>query len=310
MIKETRKEYLENKCDKFEYMGRMHSVHKILYEYADYIKNTDAVDITIRGEEVYYTFLSGGTEIKMVCIPHDVTSVPFTFLDFGSYERDETEFVMDLVKEKDVVLDIGANLGWFTLNWLKRFKKITVFSFEPMPDTYKKLVQNLKINGHKTRNAFNYGLSNRNTEAVFYWDTERCGASAMVNLRDTDKTVRIKCKVKRLDDVFLKLGVKKLDFIKCDVEGAEKLVFDGGKNTISKYKPVIFTEMLRKWSKKFNYHPNDIIQMMAGMGYSCYVIVGRKLKEFGKVTEDTVETNYLFLDKIKHAKILSKYGRK
>jgi hypothetical protein len=143
-------------------------------------------------------------------------------------------------------------------------------------------------------------LSNVNDELEFFFDKERCGASSMVNLRGTKNTVNVKCTVKRLDHVFPSLGVNRLDLIKCDVEGAEKLVFEGGIETIKKYKPIIFSEMLRKWAKKFDYHPNGIIKLLATIGYDCYIIHHNNLQKIECVTDDTVETNFVFLNKSKH----------
>lgn len=65
-----------------------------------------------------------------------------------------------------------------------------------------------------------------------------------------------------------------------------------------------FTEMLRKWSAKFNYHPNKILDLCAPLGYQCYVINDGKLREFGRVDEETVETNYFFLHREKYIKLI------
>ena len=305
MIDKHFDDFEKHGLEKYEYMRRMHEVHKVLYEYARYIGGTETAQIAIEHGEVIFTFLSEGVKIRMICIPYDMTSVPFTFLDFGSYEKDETAIAMALVKEGDVVLDVGANTGWFTLNWLKNVPNVTVCSFEPMPETFEVLVKNLQLNNHGSDRAFNYGLSNKRAEVEFYWDTERCGATSMVNLRGTDQTRIVKSEVRRLDDVFPTLGVDCIDFIKCDVEGAEKLVLDGGMETIRQHRPVIFAEMLRKWARKYDYHPNDIINMLSDEQYDCYVIHKGRLKRFLLVTEETVETNYLFLDRQKHAEMLT-----
>ncbi len=303
MLKENKQAYLEQKIEKYAYMEQMFGLHKVLYDYADYIKGSDCLEITLKDGEVIFNFLSCGKQIKMVCLPYDITSVPFTFLDFGGYDREETRFLVEIVKEKDVVLDIGANLGWYTLNWLKTGKKVTVFSFEPLPQIYAKLVQNLTLNGIPRKNAFNFGLADKNEDFDFFFDTKRCGASSMVNLRDTQDTAKVKCTLKRLDDVFPGLKVKKLDLIKCDVEGAEKLVFEGGWETIKKYQPVVFSEILRKWSRKFDYHPNDVLKSFRDIGYDCYVIDNGRIKKLPAVTEETRETNFLFLHGTKHAKL-------
>ena len=301
---ENKKDFLNNQIEKYDYMGRMFEIHKILYEYADFINKSDVLDITIKNGDVYFNFLSNGFQIKMVCIPYDITSVPFTFLDFGSYDMEETKFLVDIVKDNDVVLDIGANLGWYTLNWLKKAKDVTVFSFEPMPDIYDKLIQNLILNGQQIKNAFNFGLSNINDDLDFFFDTERCGASSMVNLRESKNTVNVKCTVKRLDDVFPSFGINRLDFIKCDVEGAEKLVFEGGIETIKKYKPIIYSEMLRKWSKKFGYHPDDIINLLADIGYHCYGYINNKIEKIDSVTPELETTNFFFFQETKHKKTI------
>jgi len=300
MLMENKQAYLNNELEKFDYMRRMAESHKILYEYANFINKGNILDICLKDGEVYFSLKGSGSQIKMVCIPYDVTSVPFNFLDFGSYDIEETRFLSKVVEDNFVVLDIGANLGWYTLNWLKSRNNVTVFSFEPLPEIYNRLVKNLELNGLNTKNAFNFGLSNVNEQVDFFFDTERCGASSMVNLRGTNDTINVRCSVKRIDDVFPKLGVKRLDFIKCDVEGAEKLVFAGGIETIKNFKPIIFSEMLRKWSRKFNYHPNDVISLLASIGYHCYVCKGDKLKEIKEITEETVETNFIFLNKNNH----------
>ena len=63
--------------------------------------------------------------------------------------------------------------------------------------------------------------------------------------------------------------------------------------------------MLRKWSAKFGYHPNDIINFMKEIGYQCYTITDNyKLRKIEEVTEKTVETNYFFLHKEKHTEII------
>jgi hypothetical protein len=58
------------------------------------------------------------------------------------------------------------------------------------------------------------------------------------------------------------------------------------------------TEMLRKWAAGFGYHPNDIIDLFAGLGYKCF---DSTLKPFGRMDEATTETNFFFLHPDTHA---------
>lgn len=151
------------------------------------------------------------------------------------------------------------------------------------------------------------GLSDKNGTVEFYYDIECSMASSMSNLRECKNTIVEECETRRLDDFILSMSsLDKLDLIKCDVEGAELLVFKGGLQTIKKYKPIVFSEMLRKWSRKFEYHPNDIIEFFQGVDYECYVIDKDKIKKFGYVDKETMETNYLFFHKEKHFAIVKK----
>ena len=93
---------------------------------------------------------------------------------------------------------------------------------------------------------------------------------------------KISATVRTLDSVARKKGIRRLDFLKCDVEGGELLVFKGGLQTLQHHKPVIFCEMLRKWSAPFGYHPNDIITLLGELGYLCFTVKGKFLVPFFK----------------------------
>jgi hypothetical protein len=112
--------------------------------------------------------------------------------------------------------------------------------------------------------------------------------------------------VKRLDE-FIDENPVKIDFIKCDVEGAELLVYQGGLETIKRDNPIIFTEMLRKWSAKFNYHPNQIIDLMAEIGYDCFTVCDHNLSRFSLMDDTTLETNFFFLHREKHSQQIQNF---
>jgi FkbM family methyltransferase len=240
----------------------------------------------------------------------DFEEVPISLLCFGHYELEETNIVLKVLgmikKDNKVVLDIGANLGWYSLNILKKFTKSEVYSFEPSKETFERLKNNFSLNNLLTDKLQNVGLYNEDGSIDFYYDKAGSGASSMKNIRERNTVEKISVPVKKLDNWCKEKNIKEIDFIKCDVEGAELFVYQGGKDTIEKYKPIIFSEMLRKWSAKFGYHPNDIIKFMKDIGYNCYVIYNDKLKEINEVTEETVETNYFFLNRQKHADIIEK----
>ncbi len=274
-----------------------------------------AKEIRINSEHVIVSLESmdeagGKYTVDMVIDPVDEAAVPVQILNAGKYEREELNMVMRIAQYMSEVngggalWDIGANHGWYTLNVCKRYENIRGYAFEPAEDSYRKMMYNVRLNGLKNCSLYNIGLSTENGQKEFYYNTTASGASSLVNLLEDENTKLVRCNFERMDDFAMRNRISEMDLIKCDVEGAELLVYQGGLESIKKYRPVVFSEMLRKWSAKFHYYPNQIIELFEGLGYQCYVIRDGGLREFGRVDEETVETNYFFLHREEHAGLL------
>lgn len=307
-MKDIIEQYKDGNLNDYEYAEKMFEVHKSLLDYQILLNQTPVRQLSIQRDNIVLEIESYGKIINMNFEKDDTCAVPYTILNFGSYEEIELDVVMyviSLLDNKSVVFDVGANLGWYTLNFLKQNPKFTCYSFEPIEETSKRLIKNLALNDFETNRVYNFGFYNENKIINFYYDILASGASSAVDLRELDSTQKVNCQVRRMDDFVNEQDISRLDFIKCDVEGMELFVYQGGIETIKRFKPVIFTEMLRKWSAKFGYHPNDIINLFVEIGYNCYGISDKgMLKLFDKVTEETLETNYFFLHKVNHKNII------
>ena len=305
MLLEKRIEYQSGKIEKQEYFEEMFAIHKCLFEYPALIKDSPIQKIEITNEQAIFTICNEGNSIMICCGERDAHSLPMSYLNFSEYEAAENAMILRLIKPRDIVFDIGANIGWYTLSILLKHKGTSVYSFEPIQSSYQYLIKNLALNNQNTDKAYNIGFSDENNTVQFYYDKKCAMASSMANLREDEATVIVECEVKKLDDfVSSMLSLERLDFIKCDVEGAELFVFRGAIETIKKYKPIIFAEILRKWSKKFGYHPNDIINLFRSIDYECYIIDNDKIQIFGLVDDHTIQTNYLFAHKENHADVI------
>ena len=210
------------------------------------------------------------------------------------YEKEEREMLFSLAKDGDTFFDIGANAGLYSISFAQRFPNSSVYAFEPIPDTVEELRKNIRHNQVNGITICHYGLSDTFATAKFYFPPSDSGANAMFPIGDGfGPTITVQAWVYPLDHLCSdKFGP---NIIKCDVEGAELLVLKGGYRTIEKYKPIIQCEMLRKWAKRFNYHPNDIIDFLGQYGYHCFTLRDGKLERFETMTEDTIETNFFFI---------------
>ena len=296
---EIKKQYEEGVIPKKEYIDRMHERHSVLFEYADYLQCTNTGIQRIEISEGQVIITTNTNDIKMICDPLDKRIVPIEMLNFGPYEEDVYKIIGKLIGPDSVIFDIGANYGWYSLIFSKMFPDARIFAFEPIPSTFSYLKKNISLNNCDGIKAFNYGLSNEPGTIKFYFYPELSGNASLTNVSDREDVQIIPCSVKRLDEFVSENNVYP-DFIKCDVEGAEFLVFQGGYETIKKSKPIIFSEMLRKWTAKFNYHPNQILGFLKNLGYRCFIPDNGQLKEFFEMDENTIETNFFFLHKEKH----------
>lgn len=140
------------------------------------------------------------------------------------------------VKRNDVILDAGANCGHLSI----LFSKLTgengiVYAFEPDKFNIERINNNMQLNKELPENIKieNLLLWNENKLVDFY-EAGTVGSSA-VWIPDSDKCV--KKQAIRIDDWALKNNIKKLDFIKMDIEGAEIEALEGCLQTIENLSP-------------------------------------------------------------------------
>lgn len=305
-IKELKESFKEGQISKQDFIVQMHDCHKALYEYADFISSTDIKKIEITDNQVIMTSREYG--VKMVCDPTDRRIAPIETLNFDYYEKVDSEMILRLVKDCKSIFDIGGNFGWYSLLWAKNCPDAQLYTFEPVPRTFGYLEKNIALNGLKNIHLFNFGFSDAEQKLDFFYYPEGSGNASIANLSETEGVQSVTCTVKRLDD-FVREHKSHLDFIKCDVEGAELLVFKGGIESIRRDKPIIFAELLRKFAAKFNYHPNEVIELFRSCGYRCFTTDEDKLNCIDVIDDQTVETNFFFLHEEKHSDKIRLYCR-
>lgn len=177
-----------------------------------------------------------------------------------------------LVKQGDKVIDIGANLGYYTCPLADLVgEEGRVYAVEPVPVIFSVLKRNVG----KRRNVelLNYALgeqertiemANDSVASAGYFGTGRNFVSEGELSKDA---VRFTAQMKRGSELFG--GMEKIDFIKCDIEGYERVVLPELRPLIEKFHPTVLVETDGESRQQ-------MIRMFTELGYSAYMLVGGK----------------------------------
>jgi FkbM family methyltransferase len=145
-------------------------------------------------------------------------------LSLFDYEPIETEIVKTNVKKNDIVIDVGANMGYYTLLMAKN--EARVFSYEPEPHNFDLLKKNIILNNFSTTTTlFNKAVSDFFGNSKLIISDHSTGQHKLENSRFGTKS---------LDVEVTKIELDKIDFAKIDVEGTELRVLKGMKTLPNK----------------------------------------------------------------------------
>ena len=175
----------------------------------------------------------------------------------AQYQDDVRDEAYKYVNDFSIAVDVGANVGFWSVPLSDKFKK--VISFEPIAQVYECLVENTKNLSNIKLNNFALGSENKNVNMVF--DSSNTGNSYIDGNPGN-------IKVKKLDDSFM----PKFGLIKIDCERHELEVLKGAVNTLLKYKPIVVVEQ----------QPDT---------EEC---AGKFLKELGAIELGNVRKDYIF----------------
>lgn len=191
---------------------------------------------------------------------------------FDSYEDIETGLVRKHLKPGQVFLDIGANIGWFTLLASTIVgEEGHVHAFEPRRPTVDYLRRSISANGLDTLvSLHDFGLDKEDGEHFLTWpkNTRNPGHSELAHSPGGADLETIPVKVRALDA----MGLSKVDFIKIDVEGAEMRALEGGKATIDSSRPIVLSELYPEQLQKISgATPQDFFAWFSSRNYRAYI---------------------------------------
>lgn len=169
----------------------------------------------------------------------------------GLHEYTDMAFLLHLLRAEDLFIDIGANIGSYTILASAHVGAET-FSFEPVPSTFSHLINNISINQlmDKVR-PFNIGLGSQKSNIKF---TSTLDTMNHVATQDEVKTIIVPLEV--LDDILQ--DTKSPILIKIDVEGFETEVIKGASKTLAKSDLKAIIIELNGSGARYNYDEREI----------------------------------------------------
>ena len=185
----------------------------------------------------------------------------------GFHELREFIFLHQFLKEEMVALDVGANLGEYTLFMAKRLTRGRVLSFEPMEFVRSQLQENVKLNNFNRVDIFDFGLSDKKQKLNLHEVDDGNEGLGTLFLGNKKSKGSLEIELETLDEKWDSFQLQRLEFVKIDVEGSELHVLLGAIKTITKFRPLILVEVSEENFKAAGYSTLDLETFFKKINY-------------------------------------------
>jgi FkbM family methyltransferase len=185
----------------------------------------------------------------------------------GSYERQETTWVLRQLRRGGTFVDVGANIGYFTA-LAARIVGSTgrVLAFEPSPYAFPRLQRMIHGNGLTQCTALNAGLSDREGELDLYWNPELRNHSPTMS--PGGGTTHARVPVRPLDEVLSEQNIDGIDLMKLDVEGHEPHVLRGAERTLRDRRiAALMIEINDHWLAEHGSSREQLLNQISAAGF-------------------------------------------
>jgi len=185
--------------------------------------------------------------------------------DGRSWWDHEVKMIAPYMKEGDVAIDVGANQGFMSgvLSYLSG-RSGHVYSFEPNPKVFAKLLEVIEANHLDTVSAYNSGCGKDEQSMTLYCPPSSGFASLRPNT-EIDRSTLQESQIQILNlDLFLASKLDRLNFIKIDTEGYEDDVLLGAIELLRRFQPVVYIELCSEYLSS----SERAIKILRDLGYS------------------------------------------
>jgi FkbM family methyltransferase len=182
------------------------------------------------------------------------------------YDVFETQLVLAHVRPGDVVIDLGAHVGYYTLLLARQVGPHgKVFAFEPDPANFELLRRNVEENGYGNVTLVRKAASDRNGTAQLYRSTDNQGDQRLYPSTEARPSVDVE--TVRLDDFFADSAIR-LSLMKMDIQGCEAMALDGMREILARSPEVkLVCEFWPFGLRRSGSSPQRLLQLLAEHGF-------------------------------------------
>jgi FkbM family methyltransferase len=181
----------------------------------------------------------------------------------GEFDMAAIKPALDALSPGATFIDVGANVGSYSVLAHDRVGPAgRVYCFEIDPRPLRCLRKTIAEFGLRNINVIEAAVADEDGRVSFTPKVEH-GHNRIELSGGNGRPVR----ALKLDTWTAEAGLQRVDVIKIDVEGAEKFVLEGGRETIGRFKPLLLCECEDISSAAFGYTPRDLVAQLSGLGY-------------------------------------------
>jgi len=218
--------------------------------------------VRLFGKPIHYLY---DNTLSVLLYPNDGVARLVYYFDY--HESVEFCFLKHLLSQDMICLDIGANIGMYSLFMSKRSK--FVYAFEPQAQSVNRLNKSIADNHIYNIKVIQKAVGDKSGTLSFHFVKEDSAKSYITSAADVYSCL---VDVVSLDDYFNENLIEKLDYLKIDAEGAESAILQGAIRTIKKYRPIIQVEFVAEFQTRNSnnaFRPSDFFR---DMGYEVFHI--------------------------------------
>jgi FkbM family methyltransferase len=211
-------------------------------------------------------------------------NIDFLIWVYGYYEIHESRMFLSILKPDDVFVDVGANIGYYTILAASRLSETgKIFAFEPVSSTFFRLNRN--VQSIEFVEPFQMACGDEDGLVEIYVSDFKAngqsGSSRILSPLNDNPNLKEKVPLIRLDTFFRKKGLTKVDLIKIDTEGYELKVLKGSEEIIRNNKDIkILVEMNEKFIRMSGSTPEDFFNYLTAFGLRPWRLVYTKANQW------------------------------